>query len=317
MGGLCGWIRGPQATGDQRLRWLASELNYIGSPFEPRLVGSSPKHLLQEGITRCKTQVPGRCRCGRAVPAFAPHVVAAPTSAGSSPQGGQANGLPRPVLPTPSRSVAFQAGSALSASPPWLVPAHLCPERPSREGLLAQGGCGRLCLGMVVSPCTSALVLTALSPHPPPCPGPEPVAQLQRAPAASTRHEISPDCHFFTPGPEQHQVRPCAPVASLLASVPARPSSAGSVPGNHPGCGGVGRQLLLWSRWLPPLPATASGSASGPAALRPARDRPLVAPSRRKARGEAKKCRKVYGIEHRDQWCTACRWKKACQRFLD
>ncbi|XP_067426032.1 zinc finger protein 395 isoform X2 [Emydura macquarii macquarii] len=37
----------------------------------------------------------------------------------------------------------------------------------------------------------------------------------------------------------------------------------------------------------------------------------------RKVRGEAKKCRKVYGIEHRDQWCTACRWKKACQRFLD
>ncbi|XP_032538151.1 zinc finger protein 395 [Chiroxiphia lanceolata] len=38
---------------------------------------------------------------------------------------------------------------------------------------------------------------------------------------------------------------------------------------------------------------------------------------KRKVRGEAKKCRKVYGIEHRDQWCTACRWKKACQRFLD
>ncbi|NXP98974.1 ZN395 protein, partial [Vidua macroura] len=37
----------------------------------------------------------------------------------------------------------------------------------------------------------------------------------------------------------------------------------------------------------------------------------------RKIRGEAKKCRKVYGIEHREQWCTACRWKKACQRFLD
>ena len=43
----------------------------------------------------------------------------------------------------------------------------------------------------------------------------------------------------------------------------------------------------------------------------------LIDPSCRKARGEAKKCRKVYGIEHRDQWCTACRWKKACQRFLD
>ncbi|CAL8243643.1 unnamed protein product [Lota lota] len=37
----------------------------------------------------------------------------------------------------------------------------------------------------------------------------------------------------------------------------------------------------------------------------------------RRVRGEAKKCRKVYGIEHRDQWCTACRWKKACQRFID
>ncbi|MEE6515529.1 hypothetical protein FKM82_024366 [Ascaphus truei] len=37
----------------------------------------------------------------------------------------------------------------------------------------------------------------------------------------------------------------------------------------------------------------------------------------RKARGEAKKCRKVYGMERRDLWCTACRWKKACQRFMD
>ncbi|NWU77803.1 S2A4R regulator, partial [Onychorhynchus coronatus] len=25
----------------------------------------------------------------------------------------------------------------------------------------------------------------------------------------------------------------------------------------------------------------------------------------------------VYGMEHREMWCTACRWKKACQRFLD
>uniref|UniRef100_A0A8D0GDQ0 Zinc finger protein 395 n=1 Tax=Sphenodon punctatus TaxID=8508 RepID=A0A8D0GDQ0_SPHPU len=44
---------------------------------------------------------------------------------------------------------------------------------------------------------------------------------------------------------------------------------------------------------------------------------PRAPSSTRKVRGEAKKCRKVYGIEHRDQWCTACRWKKACQRFLD
>uniref|UniRef100_A0A672UH65 SLC2A4 regulator n=1 Tax=Strigops habroptila TaxID=2489341 RepID=A0A672UH65_STRHB len=37
----------------------------------------------------------------------------------------------------------------------------------------------------------------------------------------------------------------------------------------------------------------------------------------RRPRGEAKKCRKVYGMENRELWCTACRWKKACQRFLD
>ncbi|CAJ0931185.1 unnamed protein product [Ranitomeya imitator] len=37
----------------------------------------------------------------------------------------------------------------------------------------------------------------------------------------------------------------------------------------------------------------------------------------RKPRGEAKKCRKVYGMERKDMWCTACRWKKACQRFMD
>ncbi|XP_061112980.1 zinc finger protein 704-like isoform X2 [Conger conger] len=44
---------------------------------------------------------------------------------------------------------------------------------------------------------------------------------------------------------------------------------------------------------------------------------PRATGSLRKARGEGKKCRKVYGMENRDMWCTACRWKKACQRFVD
>ncbi|XP_042264853.1 zinc finger protein 704 isoform X2 [Thunnus maccoyii] len=44
---------------------------------------------------------------------------------------------------------------------------------------------------------------------------------------------------------------------------------------------------------------------------------PKSTPGNRKPRGEAKKCRKVYGMEKRDMWCTACRWKKACQRFTD
>ncbi|XP_058610400.1 zinc finger protein 704 isoform X2 [Onychostoma macrolepis] len=44
---------------------------------------------------------------------------------------------------------------------------------------------------------------------------------------------------------------------------------------------------------------------------------PRAAGSLRKSRGEGRKCRKVYGMENRDMWCTACRWKKACQRFVD
>ncbi|XP_043945791.1 zinc finger protein 704-like [Protopterus annectens] len=44
---------------------------------------------------------------------------------------------------------------------------------------------------------------------------------------------------------------------------------------------------------------------------------PKLTAGTRKSRGEAKKCRKVYGMDNRDMWCTACRWKKACQRFLD
>ncbi|XP_039590370.1 zinc finger protein 704 [Polypterus senegalus] len=44
---------------------------------------------------------------------------------------------------------------------------------------------------------------------------------------------------------------------------------------------------------------------------------PKTATGVRKPRGEAKKCRKVYGMEKKELWCTACRWKKACQRFID
>lgn len=37
--------------------------------------------------------------------------------------------------------------------------------------------------------------------------------------------------------------------------------------------------------------------------------------SPRKQRSEVKKCRKVYGMENRELWCTQCKWKKACTRF--
>lgn len=37
----------------------------------------------------------------------------------------------------------------------------------------------------------------------------------------------------------------------------------------------------------------------------------------KKPRTDTKKCRKYYGMENRDLWCTQCKWKKACTRFLD
>lgn len=44
---------------------------------------------------------------------------------------------------------------------------------------------------------------------------------------------------------------------------------------------------------------------------------PKTAGSHKKPRSEVRKCRKVYGMENRDMWCTQCKWKKACTRFLD
>lgn len=51
----------------------------------------------------------------------------------------------------------------------------------------------------------------------------------------------------------------------------------------------------------PPPPATATPTVKSSPIRRP--------------RGDAKKCRKVYGMDHRDLWCTQCKWKKACTRF--
>ncbi|XP_076361718.1 zinc finger protein 395-like isoform X1 [Tachypleus tridentatus] len=44
---------------------------------------------------------------------------------------------------------------------------------------------------------------------------------------------------------------------------------------------------------------------------------PKCLPQLRKLRSESRKCRKVYGMENKDMWCTQCKWKKACTRFVD
>ncbi|KAF7248727.1 hypothetical protein EYD10_05299 [Varanus komodoensis] len=76
---------------------------------------------------------------------------------------------------------------------------------------------------------------------------------------------------------------------------------------------------------LTPIRPADAGEKPPPAPHTPvAKGHPIVPSSvpkptagTRKPRGEAKKCRKVYGMENRNMWCTACRWKKACQRFVD
>ncbi|XP_029701937.1 zinc finger protein 395-like [Takifugu rubripes] len=89
------------------------------------------------------------------------------------------------------------------------------------------------------------------------------------------------------------------------------------------------------NQWEPPLslpvscgpapisPGHSSAPSSPPRAPPPSPPpRPLLcwvttasAPQEASRRG--KKCRKVTVVEHRDRWCTACRWKESLPRFTD
>lgn len=44
---------------------------------------------------------------------------------------------------------------------------------------------------------------------------------------------------------------------------------------------------------------------------------PKSSPLHRRVRSESRKCRKVHGMENKDMWCTQCKWKKACSRYVD
>jgi len=72
-------------------------------------------------------------------------------------------------------------------------------------------------------------------------------------------------------------------------------SSGGGVSSAASGAGVPGKYIRL-----SPKPSCPSTSPKSPV---------------RRPRGDAKKCRKVYGMDQRDLWCTQCKWKKACTRF--
>uniref|UniRef100_A0A8C9NNJ7 SLC2A4 regulator n=1 Tax=Serinus canaria TaxID=9135 RepID=A0A8C9NNJ7_SERCA len=95
----------------------------------------------------------------------------------------------------------------------------------------------------------------------------------------------------------------CTPSSPCLMTVVSSLSRAAGPPHGHP---------------CPPLSPPHHHPSHRPCPGEPLPSCPTLSPLPRvRPRGEAKKCRKVYGMEHREMWCTACRWKKACQRFLD
>ncbi|KAJ7989144.1 hypothetical protein DPEC_G00316470 [Dallia pectoralis] len=120
--------------------------------------------------------------------------------------------------------------------------------------------------------------------------------------------QVRSEHSYQAPGPVQMVDQVVAPPVSVSASCSW--TTPASTPHLRPGAPFRVRSVSVGETWLQPHSAPIrphSASTSPPRSLW----------TTRRVRGEAKKCRKVYGIEHRDQWCTACRWKKACQRFLD
>ncbi|XP_072300000.1 zinc finger protein 395b isoform X2 [Eucyclogobius newberryi] len=126
----------------------------------------------------------------------------------------------------------------------------------------------------------------------------KPSALSQSAP--SSFWQIHSEHLYQACSPIQVSVAPRSPTAQPWA--PAAAPGHGNTPMAKPRCRSVsvGEQWLQQNR-LQPVSASPSRTHC----------------SFRKGRSEAKKCRKVYGVERKDQWCTACRWKKACQRFPD
>ncbi|KAM6915007.1 zinc finger protein 395b [Xenentodon cancila] len=131
-------------------------------------------------------------------------------------------------------------------------------------------------------------------------PGPSRPSPLSQS-APSSFWQIHSEHLYQACNPVQVSVAPRTPCSQAWTAVTAvlGPSNTQMV---KPRC----RSVSVGEQWL-------QQNRLQPVSASPSRNHC----SFRKGRGEAKKCRKVYGVERKDQWCTACRWKKACQRFPD
>uniref|UniRef100_A0A8C1H8J9 Zinc finger protein 395a n=1 Tax=Cyprinus carpio carpio TaxID=630221 RepID=A0A8C1H8J9_CYPCA len=153
--------------------------------------------------------------------------------------------------------------------------------------------------------CTSPSSPSRLTPPPPSTPD-----MLQPSPLSKS----APGSFWQVHSEHSYQAPPSVPVVtqSKPVSVPVSCHWTPSLTVHQSKQGSTFRRrsVSVGEQWLQNNNAT---FRPHPASVSPPRNHCTS----RRIRGEAKKCRKVYGIEHRDQWCTACRWKKACQRFLD
>ncbi|KAG9336106.1 hypothetical protein JZ751_002453 [Albula glossodonta] len=134
-------------------------------------------------------------------------------------------------------------------------------------------------------------------------------APAQKAPQPSPLSQSAPSCIWQVRS--EHSYQACPPVQILPSPVSSPPWTPPPAVLSTPQVAPFrSRSVSVGEQWLQQHSAPIRPHAAGSSP-------PRSHCSSRRLRGEAKKCRKVYGIEHRDQWCTACRWKKACQRFLD
>ncbi|RXG70627.1 Zinc finger protein [Armadillidium vulgare] len=133
------------------------------------------------------------------------------------------------------------------------------------------------------------------------------------APQVTTSTSSSPlsNMQFFSPSKSVH-VGNSSPL-TLVSSPPtlshmdmARP------PHEDPDYKRHFSSTILSSSW-PRTPSYLSGSHRGGKVRSVGSSK--AGSGRGKRNGESRKCRKVYGMEQKDQWCTQCKWKKACSRF--
>nr|XP_061808988.1 zinc finger protein 704-like [Nerophis lumbriciformis] len=155
-------------------------------------------------------------------------------------------------------------------------------------------------------------------PPPLPSPPPPPCTKEPHAGSATPLSRSAPSALYLIHA--DHAYQATAPVSIPSNGAPADPAASYSfTPTNGSGFS------ISWQS--PPVAFTGNtvspSKSQGFAEQRSQTIAVLSSPPRataalsRKVRGEGKKCRKVYGMENRDMWCTACRWKKACQRFTD